>query len=403
MQGTTIWVALVSTNSITQSEQMSILGSEMLNRYKIQIQFARRTLKWSNEVRGNANVFCIIVGFGQEALPVRCLFDYDTPKSEPHEIKVKNINPHLVDAENVIVAKRTKPISNVTNMLFGNMPNDGGFLILSEEEKVELLATEPNAAPFVQPFFGSEEFIINHTRWCLWLKDAAPSELQKLPKIRERVADVKRVREASTRDATRRLAQFPQLFGEIRQPDTNYLVMTLVSSENRRFVPIGFAKALAIASNLVSVVPNATPYLFGILTSQMHMAWMRAVCGRLKIDFRYSSQFVYNNFPFLPAPSQANGCCRGLRSAGAGRPRRNPHREPSHALRPVRHAFGPGTRPRHPRPGRGCLLPPGGLPHRAQPVGVSVYRLPAAANAALAGGPGPAQAQSPTLALTPAQ
>lgn len=183
------------------------------------------------------------------------------------------------------------------------MPNDGGFLILIEEEKVELLATEPNATPFIRPFFGSEEFINNRTRWCLWLKDAAPSELQKLPKIRERVADVKRVREASPRDATRRLAQFPQLFGEIRQPDTDYLVMPLVSLENRRFVPIGFAKALAIVSNLVSVVPNATPYLFGILTSQMHMVWMRAVCGRLKSDFRYSSQLVYNNFPFPPAPS----------------------------------------------------------------------------------------------------
>ena len=231
MQGTTIWVALVSTNSITQSEQVSILWSEMLNRYNIQIQFARHTFKWSNEVRGNANVFRIIVSFGQEALPVRRLFDYATPKSEPHELKVKNIHPHLVDAENVIVAKRTKPISNVTNMLFGNMPNDGGFLILSEEEKVELLATEPNAAPFIRPFFGSEEFINDRTRWCLWLKDAAPSELQKLPKIRERVADVKRVREASPRDATRRLAQFPQLFGEIRQPDTNYLVMPLVSSK----------------------------------------------------------------------------------------------------------------------------------------------------------------------------
>ncbi|GAB3589995.1 class I SAM-dependent DNA methyltransferase [Hymenobacter daeguensis] len=303
VQGTAVRVALVSTNSITQGEQVSILWGEMLNRYHIHIQFAHRTFKWSNEARGNANVFCVIVGFGLEATPTRRLFDYATPKSEAHELKVKNINPYLVDAENVVVAKRTKPLSNVPNMLFGNMPNDGGFLILSDEERAALLATEPNAAPFIRPFFGSEEFINNRSRWCLWLKDVAPSELQKMPQVRERVANVKRVREASTRDATRRLAQFPQLFGEIRQPETNYLVMPLVSSENRRFVPIGFAEPTAIASNLVSVVPNATPYLFGVLTSQMHMAWMRAVCGRLKSDFRYSSQLVYNNFPFPPAPS----------------------------------------------------------------------------------------------------
>lgn len=298
-------VAFVSTNSVTQGEQVGLLWGEILGRYRCHLQFAHRTFRWSNEARGNAAVYCVIIGYGADKLPNPRLFDYATPRSAPQEIPAKAINPYLVDGPEVVVVKRSKPLSNVPDIIFGSMPNDGGYLILSDEEKETLVATEPAAAQFMRQFIGAEEFINKKSRWCLWLLDASPSELIKMPLVRERIAAVKRTREASNREATRKLAAFPSLFGEIRQPKSDYLLVPGVSSENRKYIPIGFMPKEVVASNLVSIIPNATPYLFGILTSEMHMAWTRQVCGRLKSDFRYSGTLVYNNYPFPPAPTEA--------------------------------------------------------------------------------------------------
>ncbi|TGE28179.1 class I SAM-dependent DNA methyltransferase [Hymenobacter metallicola] len=302
VQGTAIRVALVSTNSITQGEQVSILWGEML-RLGMHIQFAHRTFKWSNEAKGNAQVFCVIVGFGTQAILPRRLFDYATVKSEPQELKAKNINPYLVDADNVIVGKRSKPLSNVPEISYGSMANDGGNLLLSDDEKDELLKKEPEAVQFIRPFVGAQEFINKIPRWCLWLIDASPSQIRSLPEVAKRVEAVRLYRKASKRAATAKLADLPSLFGEQRQPISEYILIPGVSSENRRYIPIGFMLPEAIASDLCRTIPSASIYHFGVLTSHMHMAWMRAVCGRLKSDFRYSGLLVYNNFPFPASPT----------------------------------------------------------------------------------------------------
>ncbi len=298
LENSRVKVAFVSTNSITQGEQVAALWQFLLAR-GIKIFFAHRTFKWSNEARGNAQVFCVIVGFSREVSsePKR-LFDYVTPQSEAQEIRATNINPYLIDAPDVVVVNRSKPLSDVPRIYFGNMPNDGGHLLFTDEEKKAFLIKEPNASKFVRYFVSAHEFINGKNRWCLWLKDVSPSEWRTLPEVVHRVESVRNYRIESSRPATRALAGVPYLFGEIRQPETDYVVFPLHSSEHRRFVPIGYFHKEAILHNSCSAVPNATFYHFGILTSTMHMAWMRAVCGRIKSDYRYSNNLVYNNFPF---------------------------------------------------------------------------------------------------------
>ncbi|MBT2557018.1 hypothetical protein J7E24_04420 [Hymenobacter sp. ISL-91] len=276
----------------------------MLNRYGCHIQFAHRTFRWSNEARGNAAVYCIIVGYGIDKLPNPRLFDYATPNSAPQEIPARSINPYLVDGPEVLVVKRSKPLSMVPVMRFGSMPIDGGNLLMLEDEKDALIDAEPEAARFIRRFVGAEEFINQKSRYCLWMLGITPSELKSLPRIMERIEGVRKARLESVRPATQQLAVTPTLFGFISQPDTDYLLVPGVSSENRRYIPIGFMSKEVVASNLVNTIPNATPYLFGILTSEMHMAWMRQVCGRLKSDFRYSGTLVYNNYPFPPNPTE---------------------------------------------------------------------------------------------------
>ncbi|HEX8142007.1 MAG TPA: DNA methyltransferase [Pyrinomonadaceae bacterium] len=302
IQNTRIKVALVSTNSITQGEQVGILWSYLLDR-EIKIHFAHRTFKWNNEARGRAAVHCVIIGFAAFDIGRKYLFDYQTPVSEPHEIETKNINPYLIDATDLVIQSRRETLCDVPEIIFGNMPNDGGHLLLSNEEKTELLLSQPNAEKFIKPFIGAQEFINGENRWCLWLKDALPNELRAMPEILKRVDKVKAHRLASSRETTRRLANHPTLFGEIRQPESNYILIPSVSSERRRYIPIGFMPPTVIASNLCLIIPSATLYHFGVLTSQMHMAWMRQVCGRLESRYRYSNNLVYNNFPF---PSEPN-------------------------------------------------------------------------------------------------
>lgn len=303
IQDTAVRCAFVSTNSIAQGEQVGILWSEMFNRYKVKIQFAHRTFSWSNEARGNAAVHVVIVGFGLEDISNKRIFDYTDIKGEPQEKKVKNINPYLVEGNDSTIPSRKEPICNVSKIVYGSMANDGGNLILSEESQRELLAKEPEAEKFIRLFLGSEEFINNIKRYCLWLKNIKPEELRSLPLVKNRVEAVKLHRSNSTRLTTQKLAAFPHLFGEIRQSESNYLLIPGVSSENRKYIPVGFMPPEVIASDLARMVPNATLFLFGVITSQMHMTWVKYVCGRLKSDFRYSNSIVYNNYPFPLNPT----------------------------------------------------------------------------------------------------
>lgn len=302
IQNTKIKVAFVSTNSITQGEQVGVLWNYLLDK-GIKIHFAHRTFKWSNEAKGNAAVHCVIIGFSLFDVNRKHLFDYEIPISEPHEIECKNINGYLIDSSNLVITNRSKPICNVPELVFGNMPNDDGNLLLSEEERDELLAKEPQARKLILPFISAHEFLHGKNRFCLWLKDINPSEWRSLPDIIKRVQAVRKFRSNSKREATKRLAEFPYLFGELRQPNSDYVLIPRHSSENRRYVPMAFFSKKYIVADSCSAVSNATLYHFGVLTSQMHMAWMRQVCGRLESRYRYSNNLVYNNFPFPKEPS----------------------------------------------------------------------------------------------------
>ena len=294
--------ALVSTNSITQGEQVANLWKPLTEKMEIQIDFAYRTFRWDSESDSKAHVHCVIVGFSnRHALPrSKTIFD-ENGEGKP----VENINAYLLDAENVFVESRKKPICQVSEMLFGSMPNDGGNLIIRAEEYDEFIKREPDAAKYVREFLGADEFINGRKRYCLWLTDASPAELRRMPLVAKRVEAVKTLRLGSRRSATKTLAYIPHLFGEIRQPESgNYLLIPRVSSENRHYIPIGFLPHEVIASDATIIVPNATIYDFGIMTSSVHNAWMRVICGRLKSDYRYSVNIVYNNFPW-PNPTDA--------------------------------------------------------------------------------------------------
>ncbi len=300
-----IKTALVSTNSITQGEQVAILWPALLNA-GVQIHFAHRTFSWSNEAKGKAAVHCVIIGFALHDTDKKTLFAYEDIKGEPQEIAVKNINPYLIDAPALIVDSRTKPICDIAEMVNGSKPTDGGHLILSEDEKIQLITEEPNAEKYIRQFVGAEEFINNKMRYCLWLVDCPPQELRAMPKVLARVEAVKQMRLASTDKTTRSDAATPTLFQKIRQPDADYLLIPSVSSENRYYVPYGYLSKDVIVSNLVNTVPDATLYHFGVLTSTMHNAWMRTVAGRLESRYRYSAKIVYNNFPWPENPSEAH-------------------------------------------------------------------------------------------------
>jgi hypothetical protein len=310
--GTTIPVAFVSTNSITQGEQVSALWSRLLQ-CGVSIHFAHRTFRWDNDAPGIAGVYCVIIGWGFSEPRQRLLFDYDTPRSDPMVRKVDRINPYLVDSASVFIRPRRKPLCGVPPISFGNMPNDGGHLLLSREEKSELLKREPSAKSFLRRIYGSKEFINGIDRWCLWLVDAKPSDLRSMPEIMKRVEAVRAHRLKSDRPATRKLAETPALFGEIRQPARRYLAIPKTSSENRRFIPMGFLGPTVITTTEIQMVIDADFYHFGVLTSTMHMAWMRQVCGRLESRYRYSAEIVYNNFPWPDQPSEKH--IQAVRSA----------------------------------------------------------------------------------------
>ena len=300
IHGTGIEVAFVSTNSITQGEQVAILWNEMLSRYGISIKFAHRTFKWTNEARGKAAVFCVIIGFSFIDKAPKTIFEYDDVRSEPHRIVAKNINPYLVDAANVLIASRGKPlVSDLPDAAFGSMPNDDGQLIFDTATDLnDFLVEEPNAKEFIKPFMAAKEFLQGGQRFCLWLKDADPRRLKEMPLVMQRLQYIRLKREQSSRPATRELANIPYLFGEDRQPVKEYILIPRVSSENRKYIPMGFFGPEIITGDTCIIVPGATLYHFGVLESEMHMTWMRSVAGRLKSDYRYSKDIVYNNFPW---------------------------------------------------------------------------------------------------------
>ncbi|MDJ0505024.1 MAG: N-6 DNA methylase [Nostocales cyanobacterium LE14-WE12] len=298
IQDTNIRCAFVSTNSISQGEQVGIIWQELYNNYKIKIHFAHRTFSWSNEAKGNAAVHCVIIGFGLEDIENKRVFDYVNIKGEPTERKVKNINSYLVEGNDLVILKRSKPICNVPEMIYGNKIVDGGFYLFNDDEKKEFLDKEPMSNKFFKPILSGDEFLNGKNRWVLYLKDVNPNEIKTLPKVVERLESVKNYRLESTKQQTRDMANFPTLFAEQRQPNSDFLLVPRTSSETRKYIPFGFYSKDFIVNDSCIALPNATLYLFGILTSEMHITWVKYVCGRLKSDYRYSNTIVYNNYPF---------------------------------------------------------------------------------------------------------
>ena len=293
MQNTNIKTALVSTNSITQGEQVAGVWKPLFDRFNIHIDFAHRTFRWDSESNSKAHVHCVIVGFS-------CISNNNKRKLYTNERMqlVDNINAYLLVSDNIFIENIKKPLCNVPEMVKGSIPVDGGNLIIEAEDYAEFIKKEPNAKPFIKNLVGSEEFINNKDRYCLWLDKIKPAEIRHCPLILERISKVREMRLASSKEATRKFADYPMRFMEIRQPETDYLLIPRVSSENRKYIPIGYISKDVISTDANMILPNATLYHFGVLTSNVHMAWMRAVCGRLKSDYRYSNTIVYNNFPW---------------------------------------------------------------------------------------------------------
>lgn len=298
IQGTKIKAAFVSTNSIAQGEQVGILWQELFYNYNIKIAFAHQTFNWSNEAKANAAVHVVIVGFANFDTKDKKIFEYENINAEPHEKMVKNINPYLVEGDDIVVEKRRKPLCDVPSISFGSMPNDGGNFLLTDEEKEQLIQDEPLLKKYIKPLLSASEFLNGKNRWCLWLEDLNPNDLKSMPLVKQRIENVKNLRASSSRLATQKLAEYPTLFGENRQPKSDFVLIPLHSSENRIYIPMGLFDKNNIANNSTSVIPITSLFHFGILTSMMHMTWVKYVCGRIKSDYRYSNELVYNNYPF---------------------------------------------------------------------------------------------------------
>ena len=297
MKGTDMHAALVSTNSICQGEQVANLWAPLYDE-GIRINFAHRTFRWDSEASVMAHVHVIVVGFSYKKDKPKRIFDNGTI------LQVKNINAYLTDAPNVFIYSRQHPIADVPEIGIGNKPIDGGNFLFEKEEMEEFILKEPKSASYFKPWYGAVEFIHQKPRYCLWLGDCTPGELRQMPHCIKRIEAVRKLRLESKSAGTRKLADRPTRFHVENMPKGNFIIVPSVSSERRRYVPMGFMSPDVIASNLVLIIPDATLYHFGVLESNAHMAWMRAVCGRLKSDYRYSKDIVYNNFPW-PTPTDA--------------------------------------------------------------------------------------------------
>ncbi|MBR3993658.1 MAG: class I SAM-dependent DNA methyltransferase [Clostridia bacterium] len=295
MQNTNIRTAFVSTNSITQGEQVAGVWKPLYDRFNIHIDFAHRTFRWDSEASIKAHVHCVIVGFS--------VSENNKPKhlysSDRFQV-VDNINFYLIEGPTVFVESRNKPICDVPCMTTGNRPADGGHLIIEDNEYPDFVAKEPNAIKYIKKLIGAEDYIKGHNRWCLWLVDANPAELLKMPEVMKRVELCRQDRLNGAEDR-KKLADTPTLFRELKNPKS-YIIVPRHSSESRKYVPIGFLNDDYIPADSATIIPDASLYHFGVLTSNVHMAWLRAVCGRIKSDYRYSKDIVYNNFPW-PVPT----------------------------------------------------------------------------------------------------
>ena len=298
MQSTAIRTAFVSTNSITQGEQVAGVWKPMFERLGIHIDFAHRTFRWDSEANLKAHVHCVIVGFSVQMNPAEKLLF--TSKQVQH---VQNISPYLIDAPTLFIESRNKPLCNVPEICKGSQPTDGGNLIVTEEDYNGFMKQAPASAKYIRRFLGADEFLNGKNRYCLWLDGLSPKELQGMPLVLERVQLVRDFRLSSKKAATRKQADTPTLFTENRQPSEDFIAIPEVSSGTRRYIPMGFLHPDTICSNKLQILPGASIYHFGVLMSNVHMAWMRTVCGRLKSDYDYSAKIVYNNFPW-PVPTE---------------------------------------------------------------------------------------------------
>ncbi|MGL2963632.1 class I SAM-dependent DNA methyltransferase [Flavobacterium sp. RSB2_4_14] len=303
IQNTKSKVAFVSTNSISQGEQASILWSILFNFYKIKIHFAHRTFNWSNEAKSNAAVHCVIIGFANYDISLKKLFDYDNIKGEAHEILVKNINPYLAEGKDIIIDSRSKPIHLFPEMAKGSQPTDGGYLILDDKEKNELLTKNPKLSIYIRRYLGAYDLLNNNIRYCFWFVDIDPKELKDFIEIRERLEGVKKMRLSSPTPSVKKEANTPYLFTQIRQPKSQYIVVPETSSSNRKYIPISYLSKDFIASNSLQIINDSSLYLFGIIQSKIHDTWARCLCGRLKNDIRYTPN-IYHSFPFPENPSE---------------------------------------------------------------------------------------------------
>ncbi len=306
IQNTKTKVAFVSSNSISQGEQVGILWNLLFKFYNIKIHFAHRTFKWNNEAKDNANVLVVIIGFANFNVENKLLYHYEKIIGEPQVINTKNINPYLMEGDDIILLSRRKPLCNVPKIIFGSMPNDGGHLILDEKEKNAIINDDKSIRKYIRRFMGGEELLNNKKRYCLWLDNVDIETIRKNKSLINRIEKVAEHRRDSKRPNTRKLASIPMLFGEIRQPKDDYIIIPLNTSSARYYLPIAINSNKIIASNLVSIIPKVDMYIFGVLSSLMHSSWMRYVCGRLGNGYRYSNTLVYNNFPWSPDPKEKN-------------------------------------------------------------------------------------------------
>lgn len=297
-QNPSIRAALVSTNSITQGEQVAAIWKPLFEQYGIHFDFAYRTFRWDSEADIKAHVHCVIIGFSKVEHSLKHIY-----LKNSQLIPAQNINGYLLDAPNVFIDNRKKPLCNVPEMIKGSIPVDGGNLIIEAEDYDAFVKAEPNAAPYIKRFLGAHEFLHDEKRYCLWLEGVSPKIINSLPKVRERLALTREFRLQSTKAATQKYADFPFLFMERRQPKDNYIIVPSHSSENRDYIPMGYVSPDVICGNANFVIPNASLYHFGVLMSLLHNYWMRVTCGRIKSDFRYSNTIVYNNFPW-PTPTE---------------------------------------------------------------------------------------------------
>lgn len=300
MQNNHTKAGFVSTNSICQGSQVPILWNVLFNNFHVKINYAYQTFKWNSEASEKAAVHCVIIGFSTDEVKSKYLFTSSGQKQQ-----VSNISPYLFEGDNTFAVSQKTPLCDIPQMNFGNQPRDGGHFVLTEEEKESLIQQEPALAKWIRPYIGAEEFIKQKSRYCLWLRYAQPADIKQSKILYDRVQAVREFRLASSAKTTQGYAKVPHLFAQITQPEgEDYLLVPSVSSERRRYVPIGFMKSDVISSNAVQIIPNATLYHFGVLTSNVHMAWMRVVCGRLEMRYRYSKEQVYNTFPW-PNPTKA--------------------------------------------------------------------------------------------------